>query len=195
MAKLSGRGAGVQGRNVLRVRLLLATPGEVESVPPGRAKVPRSSDQFSRLGLVCACLFVTPVVSACQDVGGNPLALTPSPDSRDAVFLAEALPNLPSLLNQYGLDGEGAGEADAWSESWELEPGARVYDAMALPTPMDFDAPHRLDAFLNAVRWGAASSADVRVLQAPFRSGIDIEEYQLDPLVRAIQMPPSFGLR
>ena len=41
----------------------------------------------------------------------------------------------------------------------------------------------------NAVRWGAASSADVRVLQAPFRSGIDIEEYQLDPLVRAIQMP------
>ena len=26
-------------------------------------------------------------------------------------------------------------------------------------------------------------------LQAPFRSGIEIEDYQLDPLVRAIQMP------
>ena len=24
---------------------------------------------------------------------------------------------------------------------------------------------------------------------APFRSGIEIEEYQLDPLVRALQMP------
>ena len=26
-------------------------------------------------------------------------------------------------------------------------------------------------------------------IQAPFRSGIDIEDYQLDPVVRAIQMP------
>jgi hypothetical protein len=25
--------------------------------------------------------------------------------------------------------------------------------------------------------------------QAPFRSGINIEDYQLDPVVRAIQMP------
>src|SRR5438034_1878789 len=47
----------------------------------------------------------------------------------------------------------------------------------------------RLDAFLHAVRWGAISSADVRSLQSPFRSGIEIEDYQLDPVVRAIQMP------
>jgi len=84
-------------------------------------------------------------------------------------------------------------EDDALGEElqviWELEPGARVYDAMALPAPMGFDEPRRLDAFLNAVRWGAASSADVQALQAPFRSGIDIEDYQLDPVVRAIQMP------
>ena len=39
------------------------------------------------------------------------------------------------------------------------------------------------------MRWGASSSADVRTIQAPFRSGIDIEDYQLDPVVRAIQMP------
>jgi superfamily II DNA or RNA helicase len=83
-------------------------------------------------------------------------------------------------------------EDDALGEElqviWELEPGARAFDVMALPAPTGFDEPHRLDAFLNAVRWGAASSADVRMLQAPFRSGIDIEEYQLDPVVRAIQM-------
>jgi hypothetical protein len=30
------------------------------------------------------------------------------------------------------------------------------------------------DAFLNAVRWGAVSSADMQALQAPFRSGIDV---------------------
>lgn len=72
---------------------------------------------------------------------------------------------------------------------WELEPGARVIEKVALPEPTGFDSPDRLDAFLDAVRWGASSSADLRTIQAPFRSGIDIEDYQLDPVVRAIQMP------
>jgi superfamily II DNA or RNA helicase len=39
------------------------------------------------------------------------------------------------------------------------------------------------------VRWGAIASADTRALQAPFRSGITIEGYQLDPVVRALSMP------
>ena len=84
-------------------------------------------------------------------------------------------------------------EDDALGEEleviWELEVGARIIDDANLPVITAFDSPQRLDTFLDAVRWGAASSADVRALQAPFRSGIDIEDYQLDPLVRAIQMP------
>ena len=52
-----------------------------------------------------------------------------------------------------------------------------------------FDDPAELDAFLDAVRWGAVTSADQRSLQAPFRSGITIEDYQLEPLVRALRMP------
>lgn len=84
-------------------------------------------------------------------------------------------------------------EDDAVGESvqviWEVEPGARTVERIELPEPTGFDPPARLDAFLHAVRWGAIASADVRALQAPFRSGIDIEDYQLDPLVRAVQMP------
>jgi SNF2 family DNA or RNA helicase len=84
-------------------------------------------------------------------------------------------------------------EDDALGEElqviWEIEPGARIIEKDALPEPEGFDAPERLDTFLNAVRWGAASSANIRELQAPFRSGIDIEDYQLEPLRRAIQMP------
>ena len=72
---------------------------------------------------------------------------------------------------------------------WELEPGSRVEETVGLPPVAGFDSPERLDAFSDAVRWGAVSSADMRALQAPFRSGIEIEDYQLDPLVRAIQMP------
>ena len=39
------------------------------------------------------------------------------------------------------------------------------------------------------MRWGAVTSADQRSLQAPFRSGITIEDYQLEPLVRALRAP------
>lgn len=72
---------------------------------------------------------------------------------------------------------------------WELEVGASIYEIRELPYPDGFDPPEKLDAFLDAVRWGAASEADSRNVQSPFRSGIDIEDYQLDPVIRAIQMP------
>jgi superfamily II DNA or RNA helicase len=107
-----------------------------------------------------------------------------------------ALPESPlQTVNDYGqhlvtlasVEDDGLGED--LQVIWELEPGAAVIEKVALPDPTGFDSPDRLDAFLDAVRWGAASTADVRSIQAPFRSGIDIADYQLDPVVRAIQMP------
>lgn len=92
--------------------------------------------------------------------------------------------------NLVGLSSvEDDAEGEELQVIWEIEPGAEVRDRIALPQPAGFDSPARMDAFLDAVRWGAVSSADVRALQAPFRSGIQIEDYQLDPLVRALQMP------
>ncbi len=85
-------------------------------------------------------------------------------------------------------------EDDAWDDElrvvWELEPGTVVHDVAVLPSPEHgFDEPSELAAFLHAVRWGAIASADTTALQAPFRSGIQIEDYQLDPVVRALSMP------
>jgi len=37
--------------------------------------------------------------------------------------------------------------------------GAQVIEKVALPEPSGFDEPERLDAFLDAVRWGAATPA------------------------------------
>jgi superfamily II DNA or RNA helicase len=110
--------------------------------------------------------------------------------------MASSLPRDPLALRQAGahhLVTLTSVEDDALGEEiqiiWEVEIGAQVHETLVLPTPDGFDSPHRLAAFLSAVRWGAVSSADVRALQAPFRSGIEIEDYQLDPVVRAIQMP------
>jgi superfamily II DNA/RNA helicase len=74
---------------------------------------------------------------------------------------------------------------------WEVEPGRRVLPAGSLPevTPAGFDPPERLAAFLDAVRWSAVTSADVKTLQAPLRSGVIVEEYQLEPVARAIEAP------
>lgn len=93
-------------------------------------------------------------------------------------------------------------EDDAFGEElevvWEIEPGASIDDATAsLPDPRDgFDDPTTFEAYLHAVQWGAISqfdldapSGDAGRLQAPFRSGIHVQDYQLDPLVRALQMP------
>lgn len=72
---------------------------------------------------------------------------------------------------------------------WELEPGASCLERAQLPALKDFDPPRVFDAFLDAVAWGSVSSADDKALQAPFRSGAEVDDYQLDPVVRALSMP------
>lgn len=71
---------------------------------------------------------------------------------------------------------------------WEIEPGAHIIERAGLPAITGQDESDELEAFLDAVRWGAVTSADRGFLQAPFRSGVSIEDFQLDPLVRAIDM-------
>jgi superfamily II DNA or RNA helicase len=80
---------------------------------------------------------------------------------------------------------------DTLSVIWEVEPGRRVLPAGSLPDASTgaFDPPEQLAAFLDAVRWSAVASADVKTLQAPFRSGVAIEPYQLEPVARAVGAP------
>ncbi len=97
-------------------------------------------------------------------------------------------PELPkrNLVRLASIDEDALGEEI--EVLWEIEPGAHVIERAGLPTLSALDDPSRLEAFLDAVRWGAATNADRGYLQAPFRSGVSIEDYQLDPLVRAIDM-------
>ena len=91
------------------------------------------------------------------------------------------------LLRLSSVEDEGLGEE--LSVVWELEPGVVCLEKARLPELKDFDLPRTLDAFLDAVAWGSVSSADDKALQAPFRSGVKVEDYQLDPVVRALSMP------
>jgi superfamily II DNA or RNA helicase len=93
------------------------------------------------------------------------------------------------LVRMSSIEDDGFG--DELTVIWELEAGTQVIPHQELPRPQPgrLDSPGRLDAFLDAVRWGAVATADSTALQAPFRSGITIEDYQLDPVVRALAMP------
>lgn len=75
---------------------------------------------------------------------------------------------------------------------WEVEPGRAVIPSGALPDvpePGLWDDPQTLGALIDAVRWGSVASADVSTLQAPFRAGIQIKDYQLEPVAKALRMP------
>lgn len=98
----------------------------------------------------------------------------------------EAVTQPQHLINLASIDEDALGEE--LQAIWEIEPGARVLERAGLPQISGWDAADRLEAFLDAVRWGAATQGDRNYLQAPFRSGISIEDYQLEPLVRAIDM-------
>ncbi len=91
------------------------------------------------------------------------------------------------LVSLSSVEDDGLGEE--LNVIWELEPGTSVQEKSTLPDPTGFDDPKRLQAFLDAVRWGAISQSDDRILHSPFRSGIEIDDYQLDPVVRALSMP------
>jgi len=72
---------------------------------------------------------------------------------------------------------------------WELEVGHMVAPDQGLPeniTADGFDDPNTLAAFVDAVCWGAITSAEADSYQAPFRSGANVEAYHLEPLRRVL---------
>ena len=52
-----------------------------------------------------------------------------------------------------------------------------------------FDAPRQFAAFLHTLRWNCITATDPSLFQAPFRAGIKIDAYQMEPLRKALRLP------
>ena len=52
-----------------------------------------------------------------------------------------------------------------------------------------FDQPRQFAAFLHTLRWNCVTSTDPNLFQAPFRAGIHIDAYQMEPLRKALRLP------
>jgi ERCC4-related helicase len=111
-------------------------------------------------------------------------AALPTDELAAAILPGRTLVTLTSVSEDY--------LGEELSVVWEVEPGRAVIPSGALPDvpePEAWDAPQTLGALIDAVRWGTVASADVTTLQAPFRAGIQIKDYQLEPVAKALRMP------
>jgi superfamily II DNA or RNA helicase len=102
----------------------------------------------------------------------------------------EGTAQLSHVVDLQSLDEDRLNET--LSVVWELEVGHTVTPAQGLPdhiNPESFDEPSKLAGFIDAMRWGAVTSADPNRYQAPFWSGVNVEAYQLEPLRRALGAP------
>lgn len=102
----------------------------------------------------------------------------------------EATAQLSHVVDLQSLDEGRLGEQ--LSVVWELEVGHTVTPAQGLPEVIyadAFDEPATLAGFIDAMRWGAVTSADPNRYQAPFWSGVNVEAYQLEPLRRVLGAP------
>ncbi len=74
---------------------------------------------------------------------------------------------------------------------WEAELDGEVINAEAWSKigQKGFDDPRQFAAYFNSLRWHCVTSTNPRLFQAPFRAGIRIDAYQLEPLRKALQMP------
>lgn len=74
---------------------------------------------------------------------------------------------------------------------WEHEYDRRVREQedWSKVAEKGFDSPEMFAAFFHSLRWNCVTATDPKLFQAPFRAGISIDEFQLEPLRRAIAMP------
>ena len=52
-----------------------------------------------------------------------------------------------------------------------------------------FDPPRWFGAFLHTLRWNCVTATDPSLFQAPFRAGIKVDAYQMEPLRKALRLP------
>ena len=74
---------------------------------------------------------------------------------------------------------------------WDFEIDRRILEQEAWSAigARGFDPPRHFGAFLHTLRWNCVTATDPNLFQSPFRAGIKIDAYQMEPLRKALRMP------
>lgn len=94
-----------------------------------------------------------------------------------------------STIHMACLDDDAQG--DLLSVNWDLELDAKVMrkEGWHKIGQKGFDPPNLFASYLNTLRWNCVTATNPDLFQAPFRAGIKIEPYQLEPLRKALRLP------
>lgn len=71
----------------------------------------------------------------------------------------------------------------------ELDPILMTGESWESVAAKGFDDSLLFGAYYNTLKWNCVTSTDATLFQSPFRAGIRIDAYQLEPLRRALRMP------
>ena len=74
---------------------------------------------------------------------------------------------------------------------WEKELDARneSEDAWSQIGKKRFDDPELFSAYFHTLKWNCVTATDAKLFQSPFRAGIKVDAYQLEPLRKALLLP------
>ena len=104
--------------------------------------------------------------------------VTKSPDRRESAVVRLACAdddNQGRLLDVY----------------WDYEPDRWILsdEGWSDLAARGFDSPQMFGAYLHTLRWNCTTATDSNLFQAPFRAGITIDAYQMEPLRKALRLP------
>ncbi len=87
------------------------------------------------------------------------------------------------------LDDDAQGEL--LSVHWDLELDARIVSEESWRGigSKGFDPPRLFASYLNTLRWNCVTATSPDLFQSPFRAGIRLDAYQLEPLRKALRLP------
>jgi SNF2 family DNA or RNA helicase len=74
---------------------------------------------------------------------------------------------------------------------WENELDRQILSGEAWDSiaTRGFDPPRKFAAYFHTLRWNCVTSTDPNLLQSPFRAGIRLDAYELEPLRKALRLP------
>jgi SNF2 family DNA or RNA helicase len=74
---------------------------------------------------------------------------------------------------------------------WEREVDTEIQtgEAWESVAKRGFDAPRLFASYLKTLQWNCVTATNPRLFQSPFRAGIKLDAYQLEPLQKALLLP------
>ena len=111
---------------------------------------------------------------------------------RSRTYLVEAVDTTDaagSIVRLVCLDDDAQGEP--LEVVWEIELDTEILGLEAWQDigKRGFDQPPQFGAYIHTLRWNCVTATDPRLFQSPFRAGIRIDAYQLEPLRKALLLP------